>query len=289
MNKHAVGFGLVGCLAFSATQVNAAPITSDSLIHITQFSLALDSIFSNTSTSTYYDNTLITGVSAYGDLSAGTVGSESVAGTGSYQSIVSVFDTLTFDSSANVSFSFTFDGTLSSNSPFDNPYGQGRVDIYDITGLPYWVETDSVFGLFDQAQVVPSATDVSINTFVISMDEIQGYSTGVGDYTIIQPLSHDSTLHDVSHTISGSFEVDPSKTYGIRLAANTYGDGTGTADFLNTGAFEFTDLDGASFVSASGVFPGSPTAGALPLPSAIWLFGTSLVGLIGFAKRKPRN
>jgi hypothetical protein len=67
----------------------------------------------------------------YGDLTRGKAGAKSTE----FQSIVSVYDTLTFSAASTVSFEYTFNGLLSSFSQFNNTYGQGRIDIYDIAGL----------------------------------------------------------------------------------------------------------------------------------------------------------
>lgn len=272
-------FHLAGLLALTAGQLSAAPVASDYTIHITQFDTsAFSNTFAGTSASPYYQNTLIPNVAAYGDLSSGSVGSVSASGaSSSYQSLVSAYDALTFDSSTTVRFSFTFDGTLSSNSIFDNPYGQGRIDVYDITGLSTWIETNSVGGLFELSSVASAATAVSLNSVLIDMDEINGFTTDGGNFTISQPLARDGTAHAVSHTLTGSFAVDPTRTYGIRLTANAFGSGTsGLADFYNTGAFQFTGLGGATFSSASGAFLQANSA-RIPDPPALWLLALGLM------------
>ena len=258
-------------------QAMSAPILSDSLISI-------DFIGSEssgtTSENSYYSNST-DGASAYGDLVNGKVGSKSIEVN--TNAIVQVFDTLTFDTATTVSFEYTLDGMLSSGSIFDSPYGQSRIDIYDITGLDTWLETDSFFGLFDQVAVSESASALSNNTISIHLDKIQGFSTQDGEILFERELSRDNTLHNVDYTLSGSFAVDPTKTYGIRLLANTYGDG-GVADFSNTGTFAFTDLGGATFVSGSGSFLTAPQT-SVPEPSSVLMFGLALSGLALSRKR----
>lgn len=55
-----------------------------------------------------------------------------------------------------------------------------------------------------------------------------------------------------------------------------------TADFSSTGYMEITMPEGASFTSSSGVFlTGSP----VPVPGAVWLLGSGLLGLLGLTRR----
>jgi hypothetical protein len=56
----------------------------------------------------------------------------------------------------------------------------------------------------------------------------------------------------------------------------------GHTDLFNTAQFEFFNLPmDATFTSESGAF-----LSAVPIPAAVWLFGSGLLGLIGLARRK---
>ncbi|WP_076417695.1 PEP-CTERM sorting domain-containing protein [Colwellia sp. UCD-KL20] len=251
-------------------QAISSPILSDSLISID----FIGSEYSGTTSENAYYSNSTDGASGYGDLVNGKVGSKSIEVKTNV--VVKIFDTLTFDSTATVSFEYTIDGMLSSDSIFNNPYGQGRIDIYDITGLDSWLETDSFLGLFDQVEVSENANVLSNNNISIDLDKIRGLSTQEGEILIERELSRDGTLHNVDYTLSGSFEVDPSKTYGIKLSANTYVS-EGVADFSNTGTFAFTDLGGATFTSGSGAFL-SQQQTTVPEPSSVLMFGFALSG-----------
>lgn len=269
-----------------AASVLAAPIESEHLIHI--FQLDYPDAFSNYSTDSFYQNAYGDGVQAYGDLSTGKVGSLAANFEGSINSIVSVYDTLIFDSVANVSFSFMLDGMLASTSPFQQPYGQGRIDIFDVTGLDYWLETSSLFGI-PNVGVVSEAMEISVNTISVDMDGVEGYQSDSGAFSISDPLATNGIEHDVNHGLSGTFSVDPSKTYGIRLTANAFSDGPGSvANFFNTGTFGFTDLGGASFSSGSGQFLSAQTASSVPEPSTIVLLCLGLLGLVTRDRFKNR-
>ncbi|WP_370239457.1 hypothetical protein [Neptunomonas phycophila] len=265
----------------------AAPIESDHLISI--FQLDFPDAYSESSTDSYFQNTYATGVTAYGDLTTGKVGSSSI-GADSINSIVSIYDTLTFDTSTDVGFSFNIDGLLASNSIFESPYGQARFDIFDITGLANWLEEDYFFGIPD-VTVSDDAVSVSANTISLRMDGANAYQTGVGDYTVEYDLPRDGEFHEVAYDLNGVFSVDSTKKYGIRLAANTFSSvgtsSTSAADFSNTGTFAFTNLGGASFTSGSGAFlSASPTA-SVPTPSALSLLCLGLLG-IGVIRRTKK-
>jgi len=55
------------------------------------------------------------------------------------------------------------------------------------------------------------------------------------------------------------------------------------ADFYNTGGFtSIATPDGVTWTSESGVFLST----VVPVPAAVWLFGSGFIGLIGIARRK---
>jgi hypothetical protein len=56
---------------------------------------------------------------------------------------------------------------------------------------------------------------------------------------------------------------------------------TSTLDFGHTGTISLDLPEGVTYTSESGVF-----LSAVPIPAAIWLFGSGLIGLIGLARRK---
>jgi hypothetical protein len=66
---------------------------------------------------------------------------------------------------------------------------------------------------------------------------------------------------------------------GVQLLADATGDAS------QSGIIQFTLLDGG-FNSISGFIDSSGTANAVPVPAAVWLFGSGLLGLVGVARRK---
>jgi len=61
--------------------------------------------------------------------------------------------------------------------------------------------------------------------------------------------------------------------------------GPASADDSQMGSFAFTLLDG-EFNVISGVVDSFGSASAVPVPAAVWLFGSGLLGLVGIARRK---
>jgi hypothetical protein len=68
-------------------------------------------------------------------------------------------------------------------------------------------------------------------------------------------------------------------------SATEYSPDTGNAWFLNFhGGYQTTNSKGATDTYAWAVYAGD--VGAVPIPAALWLFGSGLLGLIGLARRK---
>lgn len=89
----------------------------------------------------------------------------------------------------------------------------------------------------------------------------------------------------LSPTSSGSldrtllFSVEPGEFFGVYgiLTANAI---DGSSDAFNTLSMEFDDSSKQS-LEASGI----PQTSPIPLPAAVWLFGTGVLGILGFRRK----
>ena len=59
-----------------------------------------------------------------------------------------------------------------------------------------------------------------------------------------------------------------------------------TADIITGGSFEFTLLNGESNPIAGFVDTFGEATAVIPVPAAVWLFGSGLLGLVGVARRR---
>jgi len=105
----------------------------------------------------------------------------------------------------------------------------------------------------------------------------QGFSNPSGSSQV--PLN---TLVPISLTTTDTFSVTVGTpfdlAYALRLDTN-YGT---QLDFLSTAQLSFTLPQGAT-ISSQGGFS------VVPLPAAVWLFGSGLLGLVGVARRKKMH
>jgi hypothetical protein len=248
----------------------SAPISSQFGLEVEVQDNATDNYYATFYEESSLNHTYSSGTT-YADLSTGQTGTS----TGSPAFVTKMFDTLTFDiglsSSADVSFSVSYDGLVSRTSSYSsNPGSDYYLRIYDITGIDEWLDQSSFAGLYDHTSVVDDAPLVFFDYISLSFTDIDG---GVSD----------GTAYYLSGNFSGTLSVESGHTYGIYIGSYTGGGRYGYADFFNTGAFEFTDLNGATFSSGSGVFLSE--SNPVPVPAAVLLLGSGLVGLLGIRRK----
>lgn len=79
------------------------------------------------------------------------------------------------------------------------------------------------------------------------------------------------------------FSVAPGEFFGVYgiLRANAI---DGSADAFNTLSMAFDDIT-AQNLEADGI----PQPSAIPVPAAVWLFGTALLGMAGFSRKNIKN
>ena len=230
----------------------------------------------------YFEHTSTDGsTQAYGNLSTGQVGSKAIGSDHYSQTIVTMYDTLTFDTidaeSASISFASTYDGSLASSDRYSHPYAAFGLMIYDITGIDKWLETKNLFGRYDQTQPIDAAQEIYSGYIEFFFDDIGGI--------------HNGSAYNVYDELFGSVTVESDHTYGIRIFSNTSGSEDSYADFLNTGAFEFVDLNGAIYTSGSGVFLDESNGIPTPIPASMTmlLLGIGLLSIVSASRKKFHN
>lgn len=277
--------------------VQAAPFPEQSFIWIRQLEDGWvwpppenPVFFNSTTTSNSFSNTHTTavgsGVQARGDLATGETGTSfkkynviTMVGSSS----VCLFDTLTFttDSFKNpveVTFKLNFEGTQANSTSgtyLAGAFSHTSVRIYDITPLSTWIETGNYSGVDAEGNPYDdiyyhssSAADLVASLSVIfalgSQEFLDAGYQSVSDQYL---MDTSGTPRNFSLSKSNSFWADPTKVYGIELCQSSQSAGIAKSDFYSTGTFSFTNLNGASFVSDSGVFLSQ--SGSEPVPVAI--------------------
>ena len=98
-------------------------------------------------------------------------------------------------------------------------------------------------------------------------------------------LSASSSLNTLTDTIT--FDVVPGDEFLIWAGLQTKAWRGGVADAFSTFTMDFFDAQGNPLdIGSSAASIANPNP--VPLPAAIWLFGSGLLGLIGIARRTPR-
>lgn len=221
-----------------------------------------ESSYSQTATSSYDSSIRARGNFVTG--STGTDFSKSSSESQGGQSLIYLYDTISFTTQGNVATSVTaelsLDGFLYNTSTNGYVEGDTSVAIYDITGYDTWLEklgteTDpSFYNRSGLNKVVDSRISFTVGS-EFWINEINTWDPQ--DESTIDTFGIPQFL-DLSKSVI--FEVDPSKIYGIaiRSASGLYDPDSlcvdCVADFYSTSVFDFTDLNGATFESGSGVF-----------------------------------
>ncbi len=205
----------------------------------------------------------------------------------------------TYDAAASFSLTLT-DVTDSTSTQVTSgwdvtAFGSGLVDLFE-SGVATATGTTSV---------VDPAVSMSI------LDGITQSSTASG--TATDGFSWTDALTDLDITVTNSSGMDLtfSFDYSIMLDASTLGDANANAsvDFLDdlgfvdiqaivdavdgsagmlalNGKFAFGLADGEENLISGFVDSFGSAEAVVPVPAAVWLFGSGLLGLVGIARRK---
>jgi hypothetical protein len=89
------------------------------------------------------------------------------------------------------------------------------------------------------------------------------------------------TSGDVTAGDTFSFDVLPGDEFLVWASLEAEAFRGGVADAFNTFSMSFNEEARDSLAAA-----GMPNLSAVPIPAAAWLFGSALIGLVGFSKRR---
>lgn len=152
------------------------------------------------------------------------------------------------------------------------------------------------------------------NSYVGGASDITGdIDTGAGTWGVASATpffgllwnAHDGVLYgEGTHTIDASNAQDGSNMFSFTVGAGQVGGhilfnwgATTDIDVVNVwdvagGVYTSTDVDGDGILGlgmVDGAFPGfnaNFNVATVPVPAAVWLFGSGLVGLAGVARRR---
>jgi hypothetical protein len=103
-----------------------------------------------------------------------------------------------------------------------------------------------------------------------------------------QGIYNQYNLTDGIETFTASLNFDPAQDSTVKIGTRVgsrldpFNETQALANFSQTGIIEMTLPEGATFTSDSGVFL---TENVVPIPGAVWLLGSGLVGLVGLRKK----
>jgi hypothetical protein len=187
-----------------------------------------------------------------------------------YQALASaeLMDQLTFTNitpgtSQTIGIILNVDGTYRDGSTvsFDagfNSGGYGTAD-YDYLSMN--------LGLMGNGEATNPNDPVSGSTFNLGDACTFCYSASSGDWSVFGPTQFIGEV-DI-------FGNNPVLTITMGIS------GTGNFDLSNTSRISLVLPEGVSFTSSSGVF-----LPEVPVPGAIWIFGSGVIGLVGIYRRK---
>jgi len=226
------------------------------------------------------------------DMTTGLLRAQS-SGSFGFSNSISGWDFLQFDGNGTVSWAFNVDGSFSNRHSRGFVYADVGMRLYDVTD---WT---SYFGFTDGIQlslrngIFSPYADTLADIVASSFERVGVRSSAATSCAAIGvsglcATSSNGDLVPVEFSLTGSAAVQSDRLYLIELTMNLStlngagNNGLQTANFADTAAFVFTDLDGLSFNSASGQF-----LAAVPEPQtwALWAAGLLLAVTVARQRR----
>jgi len=128
---------------------------------------------------------------------------------------------------------------------------------------------------------VTSSADANNIVDLLSFNDVNGQTLVSQTLSVMFPIYHplNDEMEQVSFSASLAAYVLATSSGGMGLINGLY---SGQFDASNTAVLSIDLPEGFTYTSGSGVLLTSP----VPVPAAVWLFGSSLLGLLGVARRK---
>ena len=190
-------------------------------------------------------------------------------------SVYSTADASTY----NITGSYNFygpDNSLAGNGDFGGSYDDVSTSMSLTANTPYfgviWTADGTIYtdpGIYD-IDSLPGQGGPTITGIIVDNDQWLGsldFAWGVSHTTVVN-------VWDVAYNVDGSIALTSTDVI---------------SDFYPTGsgAPGHPAIDGAT-VSFAYSFDMLLTPTAVPVPAAVWLFGSGIIGLLGFARTRRR-
>lgn len=163
--------------------------------------------------------------------------------------------------------------------------GGGALSAASWSGNAWWRATTQLDGYgFEQAQTLFRNS--------AGANDVTGSNMGTGIYTVNVYLG----AHSVTLRAEASASANASAFTHSADGAGTFAESAFLADLGNTvgwgGILGLSTLDGTAItdftaISSTSGFDYANAYSAVPVPPAVWLFGSGLLGMIGVMRRKP--
>jgi hypothetical protein len=136
-------------------------------------------------------------------------------------------------------------------------------------------------GVFTSLQPGTNVAGLGLAAFQLYLGQLQGEISGSGDMSALQTSTENDTTVSYSTTdatkgiFAGSYDLGSLGSTAIPIYALTGNNGTGTPQSY---------ILGSATLSSAGTL--TITGNPVPLPAAVWLFGSGVLGLIGVSRRR---
>ncbi|MDX2486567.1 MAG: VPLPA-CTERM sorting domain-containing protein [Gammaproteobacteria bacterium] len=159
----------------------------------------------------------------------------------------------------------------------DRTIGNGTV-----TGF---IETDGTIGVLASANITDWVLTLTAPNLIGGSPDIIDFATNSASVVVGSALSASSTALTFDFTIAGVqnalFLIGSSGNFYCIQAVDRYCDPTGSGEYIGRDA---TTNRWTEFASQNQII--DIAVAAVPVPAAVWLFGSGLLGLVGIARRK---